>query len=682
MISAEASPSFGRPFSSSCTSNTAQQARSSSFLGSFRPSHRRLTATSCNASACSNFETGASGEWEGVTATFDPSGRPLELPYHQVPAAFREWGVHVQDWQTQCSMSASGGSLTYRLRRLLPVAGCEEDSISFEEEYFTEIMPHLHETSPSSVLPGSYALALRQPAAPGGQPRLRMEHCFMVAAEERLRIVQHAVLEGEWRAGSIEVHHERKEGPFRHGAPLGGCGASMANISDAHPVHHSTWQAAVFKDPPANDHQQNEDLLKQHGISILPKGCWCQLLPKEGTRSIFMAGPKPCCITPLDRTFPAPHKGCRGRAVAAATPGNQPEGAQPQAPSEARRKRVLSGIQPTGGLHLGNYFGAMRSWINLQELYDCYFCMVDLHAITLPHDPIALQEDTRKAAALYMACGIDPAKSVIFVQSHVSAHAELAWLLMTQTPVGWLNRMIQWKEKSRKVGSEEVGAGLLTYPVLQAADILAYQTDVVPVGEDQKQHIELARDIAERMNSRYGGKPWKKLGGRGGRIFKVPDIMMPPAGARVMSLTEGSAKMSKSAELDASRINLLDSPKDVQNKIKRAKTDAGEGLEYDNPERPEARNLLTLYALATGHSLESAQREVGSLRWGDFKPRLADAMVAMLEPIQQRYNEIRADDAHLTQVLSEGAAKADATASRSLERCQQAMGFVPRVPVP
>ncbi|DBB12662.1 TPA: Tryptophan--tRNA ligase, chloroplastic/mitochondrial, variant 3 [Trebouxia sp. C0006] len=214
-----------------------------------------------------------------------------------------------------------------------------------------------------------------------------------------------------------------------------------------------------------------------------------------------------------------------------------PASSKTQAPATARRKRVLSGVQPTGTLHLGNYLGAIRNWVNLQELYETYFCVVDLHAITLPHEPKALLEATRQSAATYIACGIDPERANIFVQSHVSAHAELAWLLSCGTPIGWLRKMVQFKEKSQTRGAEEVSTGLLTYPVLMAADILLYQTDVVPVGNDQMQHLELARDIAERMNSKYGGNKWKKLGGRGGRIFKVPDAFIAPVGARVMSLT-------------------------------------------------------------------------------------------------------------------------------------------------
>ncbi|KAK8453645.1 hypothetical protein SEVIR_5G317100v4 [Setaria viridis] len=244
----------------------------------------------------------------------------------------------------------------------------------------------------------------------------------------------------------------------------------------------------------------------------------------------------------------------------------------------ARKKRVVSGVQPTGMVHLGNYLGAIKNWVALQDLYETFFFIVDLHAITLPYDAPELSKATRSTAAIYLACGIDSSKASIFVQSHVRAHVELMWLLSSSTPIGWLNRMIQFKEKSRKAGDENVGVALLTYPVLMASDILLYQSDLVPVGEDQTQHLELTREIAERVNNLYGGRKWKKLGGRGGSLFKVPEALIPPAGARVMSLTDGLSKMSKSAPSDQSRINLLD-PKDViVNKIKRCKTDSFPGF--------------------------------------------------------------------------------------------------------
>lgn len=329
---------------------------------------------------------------------------------------------------------------------------------------------------------------------------------------------------------------------------------------------------------------------------------------------------------------------------------------------------------------MGNYLGAIRNWVGLQDLYDTYFFVVDLHAITLPHEPKELLRSSRSAAALYLACGIDPTRASVFVQSHVPAHAELAWLLTCYTPIGWLRKMIQFKEKSKKAGGEEVGTGLLTYPVLMAADILLYQADLVPVGEDQRQHLELSRDIAERFNYQFGGKKWKKMGGRNGRIFKVPDAFIPPAGARVMSLQDGTSKMSKSAESDLSRVNLLDPPELVASKIKKAKTDTFDGLELDNPERPEARNLLTVYQLVTGQSSEAVMRECGSMRWGQFKPLLADAVVEHLRPIQSEYQRVMSDQAYLDEVLAQGAEKASETANQTLENCRQAMGFTARSP--
>ncbi|CAI5487639.1 unnamed protein product [Closterium sp. Naga37s-1] len=269
----------------------------------------------------------------------------------------------------------------------------------------------------------------------------------------------------------------------------------------------------------------------------------------------------------------------------------------------AVRKRLVSGVQPTGSIHLGNYLGAIKNWIPLQDECDTFLFVVDLHAITLPHDVDDLSRSSRTAAAMYLACGVDPSKATVFVQSHVRAHAELTWLLSCTTPMSWLNKMIQFKEKARKAG-EDVGTGLLTYPLLMAADILLYQCDVVPVGEDQRQHLELTRDVAARINNLYGGRKWKKRGGRGGRVFKVPEAMIPPAGARIMSLTDGTSKMSKSAPSDMSRINLLDPPEVIANKIKRCKTDSFTGMEFGNPERPECQNLLSIYQIVTGRTKE------------------------------------------------------------------------------
>ncbi|KAL9230800.1 hypothetical protein vseg_006104 [Gypsophila vaccaria] len=342
------------------------------------------------------------------------------------------------------------------------------------------------------------------------------------------------------------------------------------------------------------------------------------------------------------------------------------------------KKRVVSGVQPTGALHLGNYLGAIKNWVSLQDTYETLFFIVDLHAITLPYETQQLAKSTRDTAAIYLACGVDTSKASVFVQSHVRAHVELMWLLSSTTPIGWLNRMIQFKEKSRKSGDENVGVALLTYPVLMAADILLYQSDFVPVGDDQKQHLELTRQLAERVNNLYGGRKWKKMGGRGGSIFKIPEPLIPPAGARVMSLTDGLSKMSKSAPSDLSRINLLD-PKDViTNKIKRCKTDSFVGLEFDNPERPECNNLLSVYQLVTGKTKEEVASECQDMSWGTFKPLITDALIDHLQPIQTRYDEIMSDPAYLDEVLSNGAAKATEIADATLNNVYQAMGFLRR----
>jgi len=284
------------------------------------------------------------------------------------------------------------------------------------------------------------------------------------------------------------------------------------------------------------------------------------------------------------------------------TPAAAAAGATTTASTEPPRlKRVLSGVQPTGALHLGNYLGAIRQWVQNQEAYDNYFCVVDLHAITVPHDPKKLRAETVQSAAMYVASGIDPSRSKIFVQSHVRAHAELCWLLNCVTPMNWLERMIQFKEKAKKQG-ENVGVGLFGYPVLMAADILLYQADLVPVGEDQRQHLELTRDICRRFNDQYCKKRRN--------TFREPEALIVKEGARVMSLQDGTSKMSKSAENDNSRINLLDPPDVISKKIKKCKTDLFTGLEWDNPERPECTNLLNMYQAVTGRTREDILAEV------------------------------------------------------------------------
>jgi tryptophanyl-tRNA synthetase len=342
--------------------------------------------------------------------------------------------------------------------------------------------------------------------------------------------------------------------------------------------------------------------------------------------------------------------------------------------SPSARPRVLSGVQPTGALHLGNWLGAIRNWVDLQRDHDTFFCVVDLHAITVPHDPALLAEHTLTTAALYLACGIDPSVSTVFVQSHVSAHSELCWLLNCVTPLNWLERMIQFREKALKQ-ADNVSAGLLDYPVLMAADILLYDADRVPVGEDQKQHLELARDIAQqRINARFAPRDGQ---GEPIPILNVPEPLILQEGARVMSLTDGRNKMSKSDPNEASRITLLDSPESIAKKIKRAKTDPVMGLEFGNADRPEADNLLGLYALTSGRSRDAVARECAQMGWGSFKPLLTEAVVEALRPIQGRYADLRADSGQLIRVLEAGADQAGAVAQGTLERVRKAMGFLP-----
>ncbi|MEO1342304.1 MAG: tryptophan--tRNA ligase [Cyanobacteria bacterium J06635_13] len=332
------------------------------------------------------------------------------------------------------------------------------------------------------------------------------------------------------------------------------------------------------------------------------------------------------------------------------------------------KQRVLSGIQTTGNLHLGNYLGAIRNWVEIQQDYDNFFFFADLHAITVPHDPKVLAENTLKMAAVYLASGIDLECSTIFVQSHVSAHSELAWLLNCITPLNWLERMIQFKEKAVKQG-ENVGVGLLDYPVLMAADILLYDADKVPVGEDQKQHLELTRDIAGRVNDQFGKK--KKY------VLKVPEPMIRKEGARIMSLTDGTKKMSKSDPSELSRIDILDPPDAIKRKIKKCKTDPVKGLTFDDPERPECNNLLTLYQILGNKTKAEVATECQDMGWGQFKPLLTETAIEALKPIQDKYHELMSDRSYLDSVLKDGSEQASAVANQTLARTKAALGFLP-----
>lgn len=331
------------------------------------------------------------------------------------------------------------------------------------------------------------------------------------------------------------------------------------------------------------------------------------------------------------------------------------------------KKRILSGVQPTGNLHIGNYLGAIKNWVEIQSQYENFFCVVDLHAITVPHNPKTLAENTYTIAALYLACGIDLNYSTIFVQSHVSAHSELTWLLNCITPLNWLERMIQFKEKALKQG-ENVSVGLLDYPVLMAADILLYDADQVPVGEDQKQHLELTRDIAIRINDKFGKKKQP--------VLKLPEPLIRKEGARVMSLTDGTKKMSKSDPSELSRINLLDSADVIKKKIKKCKTDPMMGLTFDDPERPECNNLLTLYTLFSGKNKQEVAEEASEMGWGKFKPLLTEVTIEYLKPIQTKYAEIMADKGYLNSVLKNGQEKAEAVANQTLLRVKKALGYL------
>ncbi len=326
---------------------------------------------------------------------------------------------------------------------------------------------------------------------------------------------------------------------------------------------------------------------------------------------------------------------------------------------------VLSGIQPSGSMTIGNYIGAINQWLNMQQESDCHFMLADLHAVTVRQDPKGLRERVLEGLAMYIACGLDPEKSTIFVQSQVPEHAQLGWLLNCYTQMGELNRMTQFKDKSTKYASN-INVGLYGYPVLQAADILLYQADKVPVGEDQKQHLELTRDIATRFNNLYGD------------VFKVPDPYIPEVGARVMSLQDPLKKMSKSDENPKAYIQLLDEPKKIAKKLKSAVTDSDEQARiYFNPqEKPGVSNLLTLLSVATKRSVADLVPEYEDKMYGHLKKDTADAVVAMIEPIQARYHALREDEAELNRIMRIGADKASEQAAVTLAKAYDAVGFI------
>ncbi|UAA38547.1 tryptophan--tRNA ligase [Paraneptunicella aestuarii] len=326
---------------------------------------------------------------------------------------------------------------------------------------------------------------------------------------------------------------------------------------------------------------------------------------------------------------------------------------------------VLSGCQPSGQLTIGNYMGALRQWVNMQDDHNCLYMIVDMHAITVRQDPAKLYEACLDGLALYVACGIDPERSTLFLQSHVPEHAQLGWIMNCYTQMGELNRMTQFKDKSAK-NVTNINVGLYSYPALQAADILLYQANKVPVGEDQKQHLELTRDIATRMNNLYGD------------LFTIPDPFIPESGARVMSLQDPDKKMSKSDDNPNNFVGLLEDTKKVAKKIKRAVTDSDEQarIYYDPQEKAGVSNLLSILSCCTNKSIEQLVPEYEDKMYGHLKTDVADAVVALLEPIQQRYHELREDRAALNDIMRKGAEQASEKAAKTLAKVYEAIGFI------
>ena len=349
----------------------------------------------------------------------------------------------------------------------------------------------------------------------------------------------------------------------------------------------------------------------------------------------------------------------RGPGPANGRAGRQPEG--------RRRRRVFSGIQPSGALHLGNYLGAVKHWVARQDERENFICVVDLHAITVRQDPEALRAGTRELTAILFACGIDAERTTLFVQSHVPAHVEAAWILGCATPIGWLERMTQYKAKSeRQGGRERIGVGLFTYPILQAADILLYDADEVPVGEDQKQHVELARDIAGRFNHLYG------------ETFVLPEAVIPAAGARVMALHEPTAKMSKSETAGRGHaVRLTDSDDEIRRSLKRAVTDSGREIEFsDDPARAGVNNLLVIYQAITDRGRDEVLADFADARgYGDLKTGVAEAVIEVVAPIRQRYEELMAAPDELDRLLAIGAERARAVAEPKAAEIRRLVGF-------
>lgn len=330
-----------------------------------------------------------------------------------------------------------------------------------------------------------------------------------------------------------------------------------------------------------------------------------------------------------------------------------------------QKKRIFSGVQPSGNLTIGNYLGAIKNWIPMQEEFECLYCVVDLHTLTVRQKPAELRQRSLNLLALYMACGLDPQKSILFLQSNVSAHSELAWILNCYTYMGELNRMTQFKDKSAK-HADNINAGLFTYPVLMAADILLYQTDLVPIGQDQKQHLEITRDIAERFNNVYGD------------TFTIPEPYIPKIGAKIMSLQEPEKKMSKSDENENSYVFILDTEDAILRKFKRAVTDSEREIRYDEVNKPGVSNLISIYSAVTGKTFPEIEKEFDGRSYGDLKEMTGQSVAEMLKPVQQRYNELTSNKDYLNSILKENSEKAAYMARKTLSKVQRKIGLLPR----
>ncbi len=329
------------------------------------------------------------------------------------------------------------------------------------------------------------------------------------------------------------------------------------------------------------------------------------------------------------------------------------------------KKSIFSGMQATGTLHIGNYLGALKNWVELEEEYECFYCVVDMHSITIRQDPAELRKKARNLLTLYIAAGLDPVKNCIYYQSHVSAHAELSWILSCFTYMGELNRMTQFKDKAAK-HADNINAGLYTYPVLMAADILLFQSDVVPVGSDQKQHLEITRDIAERFNSIYGD------------VFTIPEPYIGKMGARIMSLQEPEKKMSKSDENVNGSIYLMDDPDTIIRKFKRAVTDSDNEIRYSD-DKPGIRNLIDIYGAATGKTAAETEKEFASSGYGDFKLAVGEAVASMLKPIQDKFADLSKNKDYIDGIIKTNAEKANYIANKTLRKAQKKVGFPERI---